>query len=100
MLDPAALNADFVMIVQVTLEQTSDNALELFNAAVKRIPEVRGCYMLAGNFDYMLKVCTSDIARYRDVLGDQIGKLPGVRQTNSFVAMEVVKDDDTILVGN
>lgn len=95
-LDPEVLGAGFVMIVHVTLDQTSENALELFNDAIRRIPEVRSCYMLASNFDYMLKVCTSDIAQFRKVLGNQIGKLPNVRQTSSFVAMEIVKDDDTI----
>ena len=95
-LDPEVLGAGFVMIVHVTLDQTSENALELFNDAIRRIPEVRSCYMLASNFDYMLKVCTSDIAHFRKVLGNQIGKLPNVRQTSSFVAMEIVKDDDTI----
>lgn len=95
-LDPEVLGAGFVMIVHVTLDQTSEDALELFNDAIRRIPEVRSCYMLASNFDYMLKVCTSDIAHFRKVLGNQIGKLPNVRQTSSFVAMEIVKDDDTI----
>ncbi len=97
-LDPEALGAGFVMIVQVTLSQTSDNALELFNAAVRDIPEIRSCYMVAGHFDYLLKVCTTDITHYRNVLGDRIGKLPGVRQTHSFVAMEMVKDEVVVPV--
>ena len=54
--------------------------------------------MLAGQFDYMLKVRTSDITHYRNVLGDQIGKLPGVQQTHSYVALEVVKENATIPV--
>ena len=97
-LDPAALGVGFVMIVHVTLNHTNDNALELFNEAVKRIPEIQACYMLASQFDYMLKVRTSDIAHYRNVLGDQIGKLPGLQQTHSYVAMEIVKDGDYIAV--
>lgn len=97
-LDPEPLGAGFVIIVQVTLNRTSDDALELFNTAVKRIPEIQSCYMLAGQFDYMLKVRTSDITHYRNVLGDQIAKLPGVQQTHSYVAMELVKDDKTIPV--
>lgn len=95
-LDPELLGCGFVIIVQVSLTQTSDNALDKFNEAVMRIPEIRSCYMLAGQFEYMLMVWTSDIAQYRNVLGDQIGKLPGVQQTNSFVAMEIVKDDRNI----
>lgn len=95
-LDPDALGAGFVIIVHVTLSQTSDDALEKFNTAVKRIPEVQSCYMLAGQFDYMLKIRTSDISHYRNVLGDQVSKLPGVQQTNSFVVMEEVTDNKTI----
>jgi Lrp/AsnC family leucine-responsive transcriptional regulator len=97
-LDAKAMGAGNVIIVHVTLKQTSDNAFELFNAAVKRIPQVQGCYLLAGQFDYMLKVRTSDITEYRNVLADQIGRLPGVQLTHSYVAMEVVKDDKTVPV--
>ncbi len=97
-LEPEKLGAGHVIIVHVTLVQTSDNALELFNRAVHRIPEIQSCYMLAGQFDYMLKVRTSDISHYRNVLGDQIGKLPGVQQTHSYVALEVVKENTTIPV--
>ncbi len=89
-LDPDQLGAGFVMVVMVTLGQTSDNAFELFNAAAQRIPEIQTCFLVAGNFDYLLLVRTSDISRYRNVLGDQIGKLPGVRQTHSYVVMEEV----------
>ena len=97
-LNAEAMGAGYVIIVHVTLTQTSDNALEFFNAAVRRIPEIQSCYMLAGQFDYMLKVRTSDIAHYRNVLGEQIAKLPGVQQTQSYVALEVVKEEKTVPV--
>ncbi len=95
-LDQEALGAGRVIIVHVTLAQTSDNAMQQFNTTAKRIPEIQACYMLAGQFDYMLKVRTSSIDHFRNVLGDQIGKLPGLRQTHSYVAIEIVKDDKTI----
>lgn len=97
-LNPEKLEAGRVLIVHVTLNKTSDNALEEFNVAVRRIPEVQACYLLAGQFDYMLKVRTTNIDRYRNVLGEQIGKLPGVQQTHTYVAMEIVKDEKSIPV--
>jgi Lrp/AsnC family leucine-responsive transcriptional regulator len=97
-LDTESLRVDHVTIVHVILSQTRDDSLEKFNAAVLRIPEIQSCYMLAGQFDYMLKVRTSDIAHYRRVLGDEIGRLPGVQQTQSFVAMEIVKDEKSVPV--
>ena len=97
-LDPDQLDASCVMIVMVVMDKTSEDTLERFNAAVSRIPEVQGCYMIAGNFDYLLKIRTRDVAQYRSVLGHQIGKLPGVLQTHSFVAMELVKDSPAVAV--
>jgi Lrp/AsnC family leucine-responsive transcriptional regulator len=97
-LDPNQLGAGHVLIVMVTLDKTSNDALDRFNDAVRLIPEVQSCLMIAGNFDYLLKVRTHDIAHYRAVLGHRIGKLPNVRQTHSFVAMELVKDNVTVPV--
>ncbi len=97
-LDPEQLGAGHVLVVLVTLDKTSEDALERFNEAVRLIPEVQGCYMVAGNFDYMLKVRTHDIGHYRAVLGGQIGRLPNVHQTHSFVVMELVKDEVTVPV--
>ncbi|MBB3232396.1 Lrp/AsnC ligand binding domain-containing protein [Halomonas stenophila] len=95
-LDPQQLGAGHVLVVQVTLDKTSEDALEQFNRAVRLIPEVQACYMVAGNFDYLLKVRTQDITEYRAVLGQQIGRLPNVHQTHSYIVMELVKDDVTV----
>ena len=91
-LDTERLGLSHVAFVQVTLERTATDALERFNAAVRRIPEVESCHMIAGGFDYLLKVRTRDMAEYRKVLGDRIGGLPGVSQTHTYPVMETVLD--------
>ncbi|MCJ2186785.1 Lrp/AsnC family transcriptional regulator [Novosphingobium beihaiensis] len=90
--DPAALGMDHIAFVEVSLSDTREQALRDFNSAVQRIPEVEECHMLAANFDYLLKVRTADIRRYRAVLGEKISSLPHVASTSTFVAMETVKD--------
>ncbi|WP_067733270.1 Lrp/AsnC family transcriptional regulator [Novosphingobium naphthalenivorans] len=90
--DPASLGLDHVAFVEVSLSDTREAALRDFNSAVRRIPEVEECHMLAANFDYLLKVRTADIRRYRAVLGEKISSLPHVASTSTFVAMETVKD--------
>lgn len=95
-LDPAEINLNHVTVVHVSLVQTNDNSLDDFNQAVKDIPEVQSCLMIAGQFDYMLKVRTRDITHFRELLGDRISKLPGVMQTHSFAVMETVKDTNFI----
>jgi Lrp/AsnC family leucine-responsive transcriptional regulator len=91
-LDPAKLGLDHIAFTEVKLSDTRENALEEFNAAVRRIPEVEECHMIASSFDYLLKVRTADIRRYRYVLGEKISSLPHVASTSTFVAMETVKD--------
>ena len=88
----AKLGLDHVAFAEVKLSDTREKALTEFNAAVQRIPEVEECHMIASSFDYLLKVRTSDIRRYRMVLGEKISSLPHVASTSTFVAMETVKD--------
>ncbi len=95
-LDPTAVEMKHVTIVQINLTKTSDNSLDEFNKAVRKIPEIQSCMMIAGSFDYLLKIRTRDIAHYRDLLGECISKLPGVMQTQSFAVMETVKDSSLI----
>lgn len=90
--DPASLGLDHVAFTEVKLSDTREQALSEFNEAVRRLPEVEECHMIASSFDYLLKVRTADIRRYREVLGEKISSLPHVSSTSTFVAMETVKD--------
>lgn len=90
--DPVSLGLDHVAFAEVKLSDTRESALTEFNRAVRRIPEVEECHMIASSFDYLLKVRTADIRRYRMVLGEKISSLPHVASTSTFVAMETVKD--------
>ena len=72
------------------LLDTRESALTEFNLAVRTIPEVEECHMIASSFDYLLKVRTPDIRRYRIVLGEKISSLPHVASTSTFVAMETI----------
>ncbi|HKT76033.1 MAG TPA: Lrp/AsnC family transcriptional regulator [Sphingobium sp.] len=90
--DPAKLGMNHVAFVEVKLSDTRERALQDFNAAVRGIPEVEECHMIASSFDYLMKVRTSDIQRYRTVLGEKISSLPHVASTSTYVAMETVLD--------
>ncbi|WEK47852.1 MAG: Lrp/AsnC ligand binding domain-containing protein [Candidatus Andeanibacterium colombiense] len=90
--DPAKLGMEHVAFAQVRLSDTREQALQEFGAAVRGIAEVEECHMIAANFDYLLKVRTPNIQRYRAVLGEKISRLPHVASTSTFVVMETVKE--------
>ncbi|MDI4656473.1 Lrp/AsnC family transcriptional regulator [Xanthobacter autotrophicus] len=92
-LNPVKLRLEHIAFTEVKLSETTEKALSAFNAAVLRIKEVEACHMIAGSFDYLLKVRTRDIRRYREVLGEKISALPHVASTSTYVVMEPVKDE-------
>lgn len=94
MVDASKLGIDHVAFTEVKLSDTREAALKEFNTAVRKIPEIEECHMIASSFDYLLKVRTADIRRYRIILGEKISSLPHVESTSTFVAMETVKDKD------
>jgi Lrp/AsnC family leucine-responsive transcriptional regulator len=96
-IDPQALGLDHIAYTEVKLSDTREAALQEFNCAVRGIDEVEECHMIASRFDYLLKVRTADIARFRAVLGEKISRLPHVTSTSTFVVMEAVKDSARIL---
>lgn len=91
-LNPAKLGLEHIAFVEVKLANTTATALNAFNASVKSVPEIEQCHMIAGGFDYLLKVRTKNIRDYRRVLGEVLSALPHVAQTSTFVAMETVKE--------
>ncbi|MCV3271228.1 Lrp/AsnC family transcriptional regulator [Roseobacter sinensis] len=92
LLDPIRLGLDHVAFVEVRLSDTREAALTAFNVAVAKVPEIEQAHMIAGSFDYLLKVRTRDMSRYRQFLGETISALPHVAGTSTFVAMEAVKE--------
>ncbi|WP_108483194.1 Lrp/AsnC ligand binding domain-containing protein [Oceaniglobus ichthyenteri] len=92
MIDPVRVQREHVAFVEVKLTDTREAALAAFNTAVQKVPEVEQCHMIAGAFDYLLKVRTADMTSYRAVLAERISSLPHVAQTSTYVAMEAVKD--------
>jgi len=91
--DPIRLGRDHVAFVEVKLSDTREAALETFNQAVLKIPEIEQCHLIAGAFDYLLKVRTSGMSTYRLVLAERISTLPHVANTSTYVAMQAVKEE-------
>ncbi|QRZ12172.1 Lrp/AsnC family transcriptional regulator [Paracoccus methylovorus] len=93
-LSPVRLGLTHVTYVEVRLSDTRQKALEQFNAAVRAIAEVEECYMIAGGFDYLLKVRSHDMADYRRIMAERISALPNIHATTSYVSMEAVVEQN------
>ena len=92
LLNPACLSADLVVIVQIRLQRTSQDIFEKFKEAAIELDEVQECYLISGNFDYLIKARVPDMDAYRKFLGSNLLALPGVQESTSYVVMELVKE--------
>jgi Lrp/AsnC family transcriptional regulator, leucine-responsive regulatory protein len=97
-LNPARLGLGLLAYVEVSLDRTTPDAFEHFKQAMLAHDEVMECHMVAGGFDYLLKVRVTDMESYRRFLGDRIAAARGVQQTHTYFVMEEVKSTYRIVV--
>lgn len=97
-LDPAKLGAALLAFVEILLDRTTPDVFTRFRDAMVGLEPVQECHMVAGGFDYLLKVRVRDMAAYRRFL-EQLAAIPGVQQTHTYVVMEEVKSTRAIDLG-
>ena len=95
-LDPERLDLGLVVFIEIAIDRTSQDAFDQFAAAITRIPQVQECHMVAGGFDYLVKVRVPDMAAYRTFLGEVLSQVPGIRATHSYAVMERVKESAAV----
>jgi Lrp/AsnC family transcriptional regulator, leucine-responsive regulatory protein len=97
-LDPRKLGFGLLAFVEVLLDKTTPEAFSRFTEAVNRAPEVLECHMVAGGFDYLIKVRLKDMAGYRQFLGGILLGFPGVKETRTYAVIEEVKENGPLLI--
>lgn len=79
------------VFVNITLDRQQQADLEAFEAAVRRVPEVMECYLMSGEYDYLLRVVVADNADFERVHNQQLTRLPGVARVHSSFALRTVQ---------
>ena len=91
LVDPEALGLSISIFTSVSLDKQIETALETFQKAVRERPEVMECYLMTGDFDYLLRVVVGSLHDYERFLLDHLTKVPGVASIKSSFALKQVK---------
>lgn len=94
--DPHKLGYNLLVFVEIALSYQSPDAFERFSRAVSNLPYVLECHLVSGDADYLLKARLHDMSQYRELLGDMLLTLPGVKNSKSYIVMEEVKEQKHI----
>jgi DNA-binding Lrp family transcriptional regulator len=79
------------VFVQIGLHREVESELAAFEEAVRSIPEVMECYLMSGEFDYLLRVVVADMADFERIHKTELTRLPGVARVNSSFAIRTVQ---------
>jgi Lrp/AsnC family leucine-responsive transcriptional regulator/Lrp/AsnC family transcriptional regulator len=85
-----------LIIVRIKLQTHDTKMLEAFKKAVRGIPEIQIALLVLGDFDYYLRIMVRDIEHYQQLLQRKLVSLPGVREMQSSVILDVVKDTGSV----
>ncbi len=79
------------LIVQLTLDSHSEDALEAFGRQLAAIPEVLDAYLVSGDYDYVLRLAVKGTRDYERLLREQLYKIPGIRHSKSSFVLRRLK---------
>ncbi len=82
-----------LVLVGVVLDRSTPESFAAFEAAAKAMPMVLDCHLVAGDFDYFLKIRVRDMADFNRLHSERLIALPGVRQTRTFFVIKEVIDN-------
>jgi Lrp/AsnC family leucine-responsive transcriptional regulator len=91
--NPGRVERAALVIVGVVLDRSTPESFAAFEAAIAKLPFVLDCHLVAGDFDYFLKLRVRDMADFNRLHGERLIALPGVRQTRTFFVMKEVVDN-------
>jgi Lrp/AsnC family transcriptional regulator, leucine-responsive regulatory protein len=93
LVNPKTVERDVIVVVGVVLDRSTPESFAALEAAVQKLPVVLDCYLVAGDFDYFLKVRVRDLQDFNRLHSKTLIALPGVRQIRTFFVLKEVIDD-------
>ncbi len=90
-IDPAKMGYTITVFAMVSLKSQAENDLQAFEDHVQKLPEVRECYMLNGEIDFILKVVAKDLQQFQSFLTSQLTSAPNVASVKTSLTIRSAK---------
>lgn len=90
LVNQAAVGLSGNVFVEISLAQQQQDELDIFEEHILKIPEVMECYLMSGDYDYLLRVVVADASDYERIHHQHLTRLPGVARVRSSFALRTV----------
>jgi Lrp/AsnC family leucine-responsive transcriptional regulator len=91
LLDSEKVGRDMHAFVEVSLDKQTKNGVDLFNEEIRKLPEVLECYLMAGDYDYLLRVAVEDLMAFHRFLMEHLTRIRGVTNIKSRITIKQIK---------
>lgn len=91
-LNPQKIGLPVLVTIGIMLDRSTPDIFAVFEKAIKKISVVQECLLLAGEFDYWLKIRVKDVDAFNRLHAKLLLTLPGVRQLKTFFVLNEVKN--------
>lgn len=91
LLDPAAVGQGLHAVVEVRLERQTSDTVARFEKEIVKFPQVLECHLMAGDWDYVLRVVARDLDDFREFCVNRLARIAGVGNVKSNISMKQVK---------
>ena len=91
LLNPAAVDLGLTVFVRVTLDRQDKATVEHFAREMEKASEVLECHLMAGSYDYLLRVIAKDLDDYQRFQMEILTKIKGLRNVQTEIPLKRVK---------
>lgn len=91
LLDPEAVGLPINVFATVTLERQIEHAIEHFEREITARPEVMECYLMTGEYDYLLRIVVPDLHAYERFLMDHLTRIDVIASIKSSFSLKQVR---------
>lgn len=91
LLNPAKVGMGMTVFARVWLTGQDEETVDAFVEAVKNLPQIVECHLMAGDCDFLLRVVAADLDAYRRFQIEHLGRIKGIRNIKSEIPMQKIK---------
>jgi Lrp/AsnC family transcriptional regulator, leucine-responsive regulatory protein len=96
LLNPAKIGVGMTLFARVWLTAQDEQTVDRFTGAIRQLPQVVECHLMAGDCDFLLRVVAKDLNDYRSFQIAHLTRSNGVQSIKTEIPMERIKQSSEL----
>jgi DNA-binding Lrp family transcriptional regulator len=95
MVNRAALGEQICVFAEIALKDQRQASIQRFEKRMATTPEVVGCWVVSGRYDYLVRIACPHLAHYHRLINGWLDEAPlGVEKIVTNIELQTIKEFD------